>query len=53
MDVKYERCCGIDVHKRTVVACVIISGVHKGEVEKETQTYATMADDLGALAQWL
>ena len=53
MDVKYERCCGIDVHKKTVVACVIISGVRTGEVEKETRTYATMADDLGALAQWL
>jgi transposase len=53
MDVKYERCCGIDVHKRTVVACVIVSGAHKGEVEKETRTYATMADDLGALGQWL
>jgi transposase len=53
MDVKYERCCGIDVHKRTVVACAIVSGARKGEVEKETQTYATMADDLGALAQWL
>ena len=25
----------------------------RGEVEKETQTYATMADDLGALARWL
>jgi transposase len=53
MDVQYERCCGIDVHKRTVVACVIISGARKGEVEKETRTYATMADDLGTLAQWL
>jgi transposase len=53
MDVKYERCCGIDVHKRTVVACVIVSGAHQGEGEKETRTYATMADDLGALAQWL
>ena len=53
MDVKYERCCGIDVHKRTVVACVIVSGAHKGEVEKETRTYSTMVDDLGALAQWL
>jgi transposase len=53
MEVKYERCCGIDVHKRTVVACAIVSGVHKGEVEKETRTYSTMTDDLGALAQWL
>jgi transposase len=53
MDVQYERCCGIDVHKRTVAACVLISGTGKGEVEKETRTYATMADDLGTLAQWL
>jgi transposase len=53
MDVKYERCCGIDVHKRTVVACVIVPGARKGEVKKETQTFSTMADDLGALAQWL
>jgi hypothetical protein len=53
MDVKYERCCGIDVHKKTVVACVIVSGARKGEVEKETRTYATMADDLEALAKWL
>jgi len=53
MEVKYERCCGIDVHKRTVVACVSVPGAKRGEVEKETQTYATMADDLGALGQWL
>ena len=53
MDVKYERCCGIDVDKKTVVACVIVSGTRNGEVEKETRTYATMADDLGALTQWL
>ena len=53
MEVKYERCCGIDVHKKTVVACVIVPGAKRGEVEKETRTYATMADDLGALGQWL
>jgi transposase len=53
MEVKYERGCGIDVHKKTVVACVIVPGAKRGEVEKETQTYATMADDLGALGRWL
>ena len=50
MDVKYERCCGIDVRKRTVVAYVIVPGAPKGEVEKETRTYATMADDLVVLS---
>jgi hypothetical protein len=53
MAVKYERCCGIAVHQRTVVAGVLVSGAHKGEVEKETQPYATMADDRGALGQWV
>ena len=53
MEVKYERCCGIDVHKKIVVACVIVPGAKRGEVEKETQTYVTMADDLGALGRWL
>jgi hypothetical protein len=24
MRVVYERCCGLDVHKKTVVACVLI-----------------------------
>ena len=23
MDVVYERCCGLDIHKRTVVACLL------------------------------
>ena len=25
MQVVHERCCGLDVHKRTVVACVLIT----------------------------
>ena len=24
MDIMYERCCGLDVHKQTVVACVLL-----------------------------
>src|SRR5215212_9167477 len=23
MDVLYERCCGLDIHKKTVVACLV------------------------------
>ena len=26
MEVKYQRCCGIDIHKQMVVACVMVSG---------------------------
>ena len=26
MDVRYARCAGLDVHKKSVVACVLVSG---------------------------
>src|SRR5512139_3606081 len=52
MQVVYERCCGIDVHKRTVVACAIVPGPD-GPATKETRTFATMSEDLEALAGWL
>ena len=52
MQVEYERCCGIDVHKETVVACVIVPGAD-GKPIKETRTFNTMTGDLRALAEWL
>jgi len=52
MQVVYERCCGIDVHKQTVVACVIITEA-MGQLRKETRTFATLTEDLEALAGWL
>jgi len=52
MEVKYERCCGLDVHKRSVVACVIRPGSDERSV-KETRTFDTMTEDLEALSRWL
>src|SRR5437773_4987992 len=52
MDVVYARCCGIDIHKKTAVACVIVSDT-KGPPHKETRTFGTMTVDLLALADWL
>ncbi len=52
MDVVYGRCCGIDIHKRIAVACVIVSE-KKGRTGKEIRTFGTMTDDLLALADWL
>jgi len=52
MQVQYERCCGIDVHKETVTACLIVPGPD-GKPVKETRTFSTMTGDLNALAQWL
>ena len=52
MDVVYERCCGLDVHKRTVVACVIVPGA--GQPPRKTiRTFGTMSGDLLELAEWL
>jgi transposase len=52
MDVLYPRCCGLDVHKKTVVACCILSTEGRKPV-KETRTFRTMTTDLLALADWL
>jgi transposase len=52
LDVIYERCCGLDVHKRTVVACLIVAGTH-GEPRKEIRTFGTMTEDLLELSDWL
>ena len=52
MDVKYERCCGIDGHKRSLVACVIVLG-EAGLVVKITRSFGTMREDLLELLAWL
>jgi Transposase len=52
MQVLYERCCGLDVHKKTVVACVLITSPD-GQVHKQVRTIATTTAGLLALADWL
>ncbi len=52
MQILYERCCGLDVHKRLVVACVLI-GPPGHPVEKEIRTFETMTGDLLELSDWL
>ena len=48
----HERCAGLDVHKHTVVACVLITQP-EGTVERAVRTFATMTGDLLALSDWL
>jgi transposase len=52
MDTLHDRCAGLDVHKKTVVACVrrVEPG---GAVRRETRTFGTMTADLLDLADWL
>ena len=52
MELVYTHCAGLDVHKKTVVACVRIPGLD-GKPVKETRTFSTMTADLLALADWL
>ena len=47
MEVVYERCCGLDVHKKSVLACVITP---EGQ---EIRRFGTMTKDLLMLADWL
>jgi len=54
MDVVHQRCCGLDVHKRTVVACVLVSGsAGDGPPEREIRTFGTYTNQVQALAEWL
>jgi transposase len=52
MEALYARCCGIDVHKKTAVACVISPGPD-GQAHKQVRTFGTMTDELLALGDWL
>jgi transposase len=47
MEVVYPRCCGLDVHKKQVVACVLTGRA------KYIETFGTLTKDLLRLADWL
>lgn len=47
MQIIYTYCCGLDVHKQTIMACLITP---KG---KEVRNFGTMTESLLALADWL
>ncbi len=52
MQVVHARSCGLDVHKKTVVACVLLTA-EDGTVQRLVRTFSTMTADLLALADWL
>lgn len=51
MEEKHRRCAGLDVHRKTVVACVRL--VERGQIEREVRTFATTTTGLCELAGWL
>jgi transposase len=52
MEVMYARCCGLDIHQQTVVACLLVSR-GDGTWHKERRTFGTMTAEVLALADWL
>ena len=52
MHVVYERCCGIDIHKKFIVACLCILTT-QGTIQKEIRSFSTMTVDLLRLLDWL
>jgi len=51
MEVVYARCCGLDVHKKSISACVIIR--EHGKATKFERRFGTFTSDLEELADWL
>jgi transposase len=52
MQVLYPCCCGLDVHKRFVVACLITQG-EEGQAHKELRRFSTLTPDVLRLCDWL
>ena len=51
-DVIYRRCCGLDVHKDTIAACVRWTE-ETGESHKENRVFGTTTQELKQLARWM
>jgi transposase len=51
MDVLHPRCCGLDVHKNSISACILVQLA--GQVQKHQRRFSAMTQDLQELANWL
>lgn len=52
MDAMIERCCGLDVHQATVVACLLVGAAGR-KPRKEVRTFGTTTRELLGLRDWL
>ena len=52
MHVVYSHCCGLDVHKRSLPACLLLSE-SRSKGHQEIRRFGTMTRDLLELADWL
>ncbi len=52
MQIVYQRCCGMDVHKKSVTACLLLID-EEGEFRMEKREFGTMTRDLREMGEWL
>lgn len=50
-ETRYERCCGVDVHRDTLVATIRVAGEKRASTQ--SRTFATYADGIEELSRWL
>ena len=53
MQIVYRRCGGMDVHKKSVVVCLLLIDESTGEERKQRRTFGTTTRALMELAAWL
>jgi transposase len=51
-DIVHRRCCGLDVHKDQIAACVRWAE-DNGEIEQETRVFGTTTEQLRAMCDWM
>src|SRR5213080_3587382 len=52
LPVLYTRCAGLEGHKKTVVACILLTAA-SGRVTEHVRTFSTTTAGLQALTDWL
>ncbi|MCU9758204.1 IS110 family transposase [Enterococcus faecalis] len=53
MEVKLTVCAGLDVHAKTVVACVLTGSLNSLRAKKESRTFGTRTFEVCQLGEWL
>ena len=52
MEILYQSCCGLDVHKKMIVACLRRTD-EAGKLSKQVRTFGTTTSELLSLSDWL
>lgn len=53
MEVVHEVCAGLDLHKRSVMACVLKSAGARGRTDANVKQFGTSTGDILEMADWL